>query len=388
MGELVAGRPALRLDAVVSLPLDLASVMSLLYRAVPGSGLDPWLIAARRALPADLLADLDLLHGFSGRLLYYMEEPVLRFGPLAPEHRDAGFDDLIRFLDDLPAAEYLVMAAHALARVHRDLGSDLAPPHDAALAEEAAWRRYLEPGLTTARADDVLPLLLDPRRLKEQTLRLIRGVWETVARDDFAAHLPELREAARLARPAADRGVGMAFADLTGNRPPASLVGNLNDVERVAFCPSAHLGAFVSYILYPPDLVVFFGAPELISRRRRGAAPAPPASTTGNGATAEPVGEAVAITDDRFLAALRALADPNRLRIVELLGGGELYAQEIVGRLGIAQSAVSRHLSLLERAGLLTVRPRGGMKYYAVDRARVDALAAALRATGRGASIP
>jgi len=381
MGELVAGRPALRLDAVVSLPLDLVSVMSLLYRAVPGSGLDPWLVATRRSLPPALRADLDLLHGFSGRLLYYMEEPVVRFAPLAPDRRDADFADLTTFLDDLSAADYRAMADHALARVHRDLGSDLAVPSGAEPDPETAWRRYLEPGLTTATAEEVLPLLLDPDRLKTRTLDLLRGVWETVSRDDYAARRPELREAARLAQPAADRGLGLAFADLTGNRLPATLVGGLTDVECIAFCPSAHLGTFVSYILYPPDLVVFFGAPELIARRA-GNVPTPANLVASNGATPS----VADLGDDALLAALRALGDPNRLRVLELLGGDELYAQEIVGRLGIAQSAVSRHLALLERAGLLTVRPRGGMKYYAVDRPRLDALAEALRALGRASS--
>ena len=80
---------------------------------------------------------------------------------------------------------------------------------------------------------------------------------------------------------------------------------------------------------------------------------------------------------------LRALGDQNRLHILELLAEGELYAQEIVGRLGIAQSAVSRHLSLLERAGLVKVRPRGGMKYYAVDETRLRAVAGSLCCLGR-----
>jgi DNA-binding transcriptional ArsR family regulator len=65
-----------------------------------------------------------------------------------------------------------------------------------------------------------------------------------------------------------------------------------------------------------------------------------------------------------------------------------LYAQEIVGRLGIAQSAVSRHLAQLERAGLVDVRPRGGMKYYAVDRDRLDGLADAIRARGHRRAPP
>ncbi len=85
MGELIAGRPALRVNTAVSLPLDMVSVMSLLYRAVPGSGLDPWLVSTRRAMPGQLQHDLDLLHGFSGRLLYFMEEPIMRFDPLREE---------------------------------------------------------------------------------------------------------------------------------------------------------------------------------------------------------------------------------------------------------------------------------------------------------------
>jgi len=68
---------------------------------------------------------------------------------------------------------------------------------------------------------------------------------------------------------------------------------------------------------------------------------------------------------------------------IELLSAGELYAQEVVGRLGIAQSAVSRHLALLERAGVIRVRPHGGMKYYAVNCERMDALADALRRSSR-----
>jgi len=89
------------------------------------------------------------------------------------------------------------------------------------------------------------------------------------------------------------------------------------------------------------------------------------------------------LSTEDLLEGLRALGDPNRLRVIDLLAGGELYAQEIVGRLGIAQSAVSRHLSLLEGARLVRVRKDGGKRYYAVDCTRLDALADAIRCRGR-----
>src|SRR5688572_11563249 len=124
MGNLVAGQPALRIETAVSLPLDMVSVLSLLYRAVPGNDLDSWLVHARRRLPDSVRADLDLLHGFSGRLLYYPEEPVMRFEPLRPDRLEAGFPDFHDFLVALPADAFREMAAHALRRVHRDLAPD------------------------------------------------------------------------------------------------------------------------------------------------------------------------------------------------------------------------------------------------------------------------
>jgi DNA-binding transcriptional ArsR family regulator len=377
MGELVVGRPALKLSYVVSLPLDLVSVMSLLYRAVPGSGLDPWLVRTRRALPEALREDLDLLHGFSGRLLYYMEEPVMRFEPLRPDRVDAGLDDLVSFLRSLPAAEYLDMVANALDRVHRDLGTGQSTP---SWGDDRSWRIYIEPALTTATADQVIDLLAEPEVLKARTIRLIQGVWDHGYSAEYAERLPEIREAAALATGTAGFGFALAFVELTGNRMPSTLITGANEVEHVTFCPTYHLGSFISYTVYPPDLIVYFSVPEFIQRVR------PKSSLNGHG-TVEEIKEAApaeaTLETDEVLEALRALGDANRLRVIDLLTGGELYAQEIVGRLGIAQSAVSRHLALLERAGLVRVRPRGGMKYYAVDFARLEALADALRFRGR-----
>lgn len=374
MGELVVGRPALKLNYLVSAPLDMVSVMALLYRAVPGSGLDPWLVKTRRSLSPELRQDLDLLHGFSGRLLYYMEEPVMRFDPLKPEHLSASFDDLIAFLKDLPASEYGEMVWNALERVHRDLGIGMTAPDR---SSEASCRSFIEPALTTATADDVLALLNDVESLKARTIRLLQGVWDEAYAAEFERNLPMLEEAANLATGTAGFGFALAFVEMTGNRMPSTLIMNANDVETVTFCPAAHLGSFISYTCYPSNLVIYFGAPEFIERVR------PKTATNGNGASPKIETANASLSAEEMLEGLRALGDPNRLRVIDLLYGGELYAQEIVGRLGIAQSAVSRHLSLLERAGLVKVRPRGGMKYYAVDCVRLEALADGIRGRGR-----
>ena len=366
MGELVVGRPALQVRTALSVPLDLTSIMSLLYRAVPGSGLDPWLVSMRRALPRQLQEDLDLLHGFSGRLLYYMEEPVMTFEPLRPDRIDATIDDLIAFLEELEPSAFRAMAIRAIDRAHNDLGTEFAAPqHD----DEVEWRRYLEPVLTTADTNDALELMLRPELLKMRTIRLIRGVWDSFYAAEFAAREDSLREAELVARSAASRGFGLAFAELTGNRLPATLAAGLNNVANVTFCPSAHLGDFVSYITYSPDLVVFFPAQRVIGEAADLNGHATSESVPGDDRAVEP------LAGEELLEAIRAMGDANRLRILDLLGTGELYAQEIVGRLGIAQSAVSRHLSQLERAGLIRVEPRRGMKYYAIEKSQLQRVA-------------
>jgi DNA-binding transcriptional ArsR family regulator len=363
MGELVAGQPALRVETAVSLPLDLVSVLSLLYRAVPGSGLDPWLIEARAGLPDAVRADLELLHGFSGRLLYYPEEPVMRFEPLRPDRQVAGFEDLIAFMRALPATDYLEMVEHALQRVYADREMRWRPP-----ADEEAWRRTLLAAITTAKMEDVIALVADPAELKRRTIAMYEGVWNAVYREARDAEAPLLREAAKRGAAFGDRGFAEAYAALTGQRVPEVLDRPPPTFTRVAFCPSAHLGEFVSYIAYEPDLVVFFAAPQLIDRSQ--GRDAVGSLSIGETSTHAPA--------PNLLEAARALADPTRLRMLDLLLEGELYAQEIVGRLGVAQSAVSRHLGQLERAGIVTVDLRRGSKYYAVNPDRLEAIAAAL----------
>lgn len=60
----------------------------------------------------------------------------------------------------------------------------------------------------------------------------------------------------------------------------------------------------------------------------------------------------------------KALADPNRVRALLALRGRELCVCQIVELLGLAASTVSKHLSVLEHAGLLERRKDGRWAYY------------------------
>ena len=65
---------------------------------------------------------------------------------------------------------------------------------------------------------------------------------------------------------------------------------------------------------------------------------------------------------------LAALAEPNRLRIVGLLGAAPRSVGEIAAALRLRQPQVTKHLQTLERAGVVTVHPLGRRRIYALRR--------------------
>jgi ArsR family transcriptional regulator len=62
----------------------------------------------------------------------------------------------------------------------------------------------------------------------------------------------------------------------------------------------------------------------------------------------------------------RAFADRTRLRILNLLGPGELCVCDLVRVLASPQPKISRHLAYLRRAGLVTARKEGLWMHYSL----------------------
>jgi DNA-binding transcriptional ArsR family regulator len=71
-------------------------------------------------------------------------------------------------------------------------------------------------------------------------------------------------------------------------------------------------------------------------------------------------------------AALRAIAEPRRRRILELVGRRELTAGEIASNFDVTRPAISQHLGVLKEAGLVDERRNGTQRLY---RARPEGLA-------------
>jgi DNA-binding transcriptional ArsR family regulator len=76
---------------------------------------------------------------------------------------------------------------------------------------------------------------------------------------------------------------------------------------------------------------------------------------------------AAAARDAETDVVLRALADPQRRRILRLVQTKELAAGEIAQHFAVTQQGVSHHLQVLQRAGLLQERRDGTRRLYAFD---------------------
>ena len=85
---------------------------------------------------------------------------------------------------------------------------------------------------------------------------------------------------------------------------------------------------------------------------------------TGSGsAVAHPLpDDLVELIADRF----RALAEPMRIKLLDRLREGEATVLDLTEFVGTTQQNVSKHLVLLQRAGLVARRKQGNFAYYAI----------------------
>ncbi len=79
-----------------------------------------------------------------------------------------------------------------------------------------------------------------------------------------------------------------------------------------------------------------------------------------------------------FVSVMKALSDPNRVRIMKILKNKTLCVCELQELLSIPQPAVSKHMKVLEKAGLVIGAKDGLWVYYSVDYGSDNPYAAAL----------
>jgi DNA-binding transcriptional ArsR family regulator len=69
-----------------------------------------------------------------------------------------------------------------------------------------------------------------------------------------------------------------------------------------------------------------------------------------------------------------AVAEPNRRRLLQLLGHGEQTVTQLASNFTVSRSAISQHLGVLADLGLVISRRQGKFQYYRLDAGGMAAL--------------
>lgn len=232
----------------------------------------------------------------------------------------------------------------------------------ALLADLATW------GIAVDDRPALAARLTDPDRFRDDLLLAISAIWTHGMAQTWAAREADFaqfaREAnARIASERFDDPV-TALTSLTGLRPPPSLEPEIAAARNLVLVPCPELGTTMRTVVSENTTW------ELFEPIRRGAGVVRAAQ--------DPAALASAVSR------LHAITDPAAFTLVaELAVRGESFAQELVDALGMHQSTVSRHLTALEKGGIVTVRRDGKAKYYRLHDAHVrESLATISRALG------
>ncbi|WP_330655453.1 MULTISPECIES: ArsR/SmtB family transcription factor [Alkaliphilus] len=78
------------------------------------------------------------------------------------------------------------------------------------------------------------------------------------------------------------------------------------------------------------------------------------------------------ITIEDKVELLKALADKNRLLILDMLSCGELCACNIMDGLNLTQPTISHHMKILQQCELVKARKEGKWVFYSINQEKVD----------------
>ena len=70
----------------------------------------------------------------------------------------------------------------------------------------------------------------------------------------------------------------------------------------------------------------------------------------------------------QFIRVMKALSDPNRVRVIKMLGRKQLCVCELRDLIGLAQSTISKHMKVLEEAGLVDYHKEGSWIIYRLTK--------------------
>jgi DNA-binding transcriptional ArsR family regulator len=291
------------------------------------------------------------------------------FFAVTPRQSWPSFPAYLEHLSGMPSLELrdkLLDAYIHLPCLDRD---DAAEPvdKDAILDSADAYLEFLRGRFSPEHMDEELEThayayVVDPPAMKKLIVSHLGHMWDDYLAVEWDRVRPMLEEAVD-AFGQVDFGVMSkleAAQFVTGRTlDEEHWTRMLEKTEQLVFVPSAHVGSHLGKFKLDDSTALVFAAhlPEGVQLH------APELSRAD------------------VLVRLSALADDTRLQILKLLAEeGEMRSQEIISRLGLSQSAASRHLSQLTAAGYLSARRCEGSKCYRINPERLESTLGAVSA--------
>jgi ArsR family transcriptional regulator len=327
-------------------------------------GVEGWPVELRRVMAPDLLAELDFMFeypaGDPGVLGILCDNLFIH--PEAWRDVDAliayveSMPDGIGELDQAPGIQGLIYQATFRYQDEAD------PALFEGLTERAAVELRME-GLDDRVTPSIMAIYDRPEALRERMAHLIERFHAEHYQHEMGERLQALERSVAKHRGEPTSDAEAVARRLTGRQKSCLEAGCAGPFERHVFAPSMDMGVYNSCAIVDGVHGLFY--------------PLEP----------EFMGLAVDMEETRLARIYKALADEQRLRILRLLRGREMYAQEIVEATDIHQSVVSRHLSFMKAVGLVNARRQNNMKFYSLNPTARDILSGTLALFDGAASV-
>lgn len=345
--------PATKVEFVVSEPLDLMNAMYFTHLVEASEGVEGWPEKARQAMAPELLAELDFLYSFPKGQPGIMGQ----FGDHLWAHPETwdSVESLLAYLRSMPAGIGEPAANPGIqGLVCYIVCGHLVPDALEIPIDPATFSRdTLETQLRAAGmdVDGTLAVFDEPEALRARMIGLIERFYEEHFKAEWSRRRHVLERAVG-EHEKYDASDPAALARQLSGRTN-TCIGTVCEgpFEKLYFAPSLDMGPYVSCLSIGGVHGLFYPY------------------------TPQPDNQPANADTVRMARIYKALGDEQRLAILQMLRGREMFVQEIVEQTGLHQSVVSRHLSFMNAVGLLSKRREGSMKYVSINPDMAETLA-------------
>ncbi|UJL45270.1 helix-turn-helix transcriptional regulator [Virgibacillus sp. NKC19-16] len=192
----------------------------------------------------------------------------------------------------------------------------------------------------------------DLASIKERMIRLIEGFWNYGFKELWEKEnkwLAEWQQKNNQHLSKLYRTNEEALLEVTGLFPDTNELDNLRRAETMTFLPVINLDRLLIFFNVDQHIYVMFD----------------PLGDTAEKQTNAPDFTAIS-------PAFEGMGDQTRLQIIGLLAENrEMFAQQIVTKLDMKQSTISRHLNQLNKSGLVSIRRVGNTKYFSINNEEI-----------------